>query len=150
MEVAVIVLVSIVGGFGLFIGIWVLVTSLLRTMARMTRKLDVDTGRLLRESSWGSGTINGIRARGCLRVAEHENGWVLRMAWVFGGGKLWLPKSGATIGRPKPGGLFSSRSLTIEYAGNRVHLYGSLGDFVAQNTFVGKNTANDAAADIGI
>lgn len=83
MERLEIALVSICGGAGLFIGIWLLVTGLLRTMAGMTKGLDVHTGVLLRESSWGSGSVNGVRARGCLRVAEYESGWLVRIAWLL-------------------------------------------------------------------
>jgi len=130
MELPMTVLISICGGVGLFIGIWLLVTTLLRVMAGMTTKLDVDSGVLLRESSWGSGSVNKVRARGCLRVAEHENGWIVRMVWILGNGKLWLPKDRARIGELKEGGLFSPKSRTIVCGEDQVRFFGSLADFV--------------------
>ena len=133
MEQLEIVLISIFGGVALFIGIWLLVTGLIRTMAGMTRKLDVDTGMLLRESSWGSGYVNRVRARGCLRVAEYERGWIVRIPWLLGGGKLWLPKSGARISRAPADRFFSPEGRAIECGTDRVRLYGSLADFVEQS-----------------
>jgi hypothetical protein len=130
MEPLGIVLISICGGVVFFIGFWLLITGLLRKMAGMTKELNVDTGMLLRESSWGSGTVNGVRARGCLRVAEYESGWIVRIARIFGDGKLWLPKSGARISQPKADGFFSSKYRTIECGSDRVYLFGELADFV--------------------
>lgn len=131
MEILTIVLVSICGGALFFVGFWLLITGLLRKMAGMTRELNADTGTLLRESPWGSGSVNGVRARGCLRVAEYERGWVVRIAALLGGGKLWLPKSGTTISQPTAEGLLTPRSRTIACGDDRVVLFGSLADFVA-------------------
>lgn len=126
-----IVLLSVFGGAVLFIGIWFLVTTLICKMAGMTRELDADTGMLLRESSWGSGYVNRVRARNCLRVAEYENGWLVQIAWLLGGGKLWLPKSGARI-QPDSGGLFSTKCRAIVCGKDHVRLTGGLADFVEQ------------------
>lgn len=135
MEPLGIVLISIGGGVVLFIGIWLFVTGLLRMMARMTTKLDADTGRLLRESTWGSGYVNGVRARGCLRVAEYENGWIVRIAWILGNGKLWLPKSGARISQPQTSaGFLSPKCSEIDCGSDRVRLFGGLADFVNTGT----------------
>jgi hypothetical protein len=86
---------------------------------------------LLRESSWGSGYVNGVRARNCLRVAEYENGWLVRIAWLLGGGKLWLPKSGAKI-QSETGGFFSTKFRVIVCGKDQVRLSGGLADFVDQ------------------
>ena len=129
METLTIVFLSVFGGIALFLCVWFLVTTLIRKMAGMTTELDVDTGMLLRESSWGSGYVNGVRARNCLRVAEYEKGWLVRIAWLLGGGKLWLPKSGARI-QPDSGGLFSMKCNAIVSGENRVRLVGGLADFV--------------------
>ena len=133
MEILGIVLVSVFGGVGLFIGIWLLVTGLLRKLAGMSTRLNADTGMLLRESSWGSGYVNGVRARGCLRVAEYESGWIVRIAWILGNGKLWLPKSGARISEPQAGGVFSQQSRTIVCGDDQVRLFGNLADFVNES-----------------
>jgi hypothetical protein len=128
-SVLAIVFISVFGGAALFIGVWVLVTTLIRKMAGMTRELDAHTGRLLRESSWGSGYVNGVRARNCLRVAEYENGWLVRIARLFGGGKLWLPKSGARI-QPERDGRFPTKCSAIVCGEDHVRLFGGLADFV--------------------
>jgi hypothetical protein len=126
-----IVLISVIGGAALFIGIWFLVTALIRQMAGMTKELDADTGRFLRESSWGSGYVNGARARNCLRVTEYENGWLVQIAWLLGGGKLWMPKSGARI-QPDRGGFLSTKCIAIVCGDDHVRLSGGLADFVEQ------------------
>ena len=133
MEPFSIVLLSIFGGVALFIAIWLLVTGLLRMMAGMRRKLNVDTGMLLRESTWGSGYVNGVRARGCLRVAEYDSGWVVRIAWLLGNGKLWLPKSEARISEPQAWGVFSQTSRMIVCGDDKVRLFGNLADFVQES-----------------
>jgi hypothetical protein len=114
-----------------FLSIWGLVTSLLRSMAGMTRTLDVSPGRLLRESSLGSGSVNGVRMRNCLRFEEYQDGWVARLPWILGDGKLWLPK-GETEVQPisEARGLFAPRHREIVYGRHRVLLYGGLVDFV--------------------
>lgn len=128
MEPLGIVLLSIFGGVALFIAIWLLVTGLIRMMAGMSRKLNVETGMLLRESAWGSGYVNGVRARNCLRVAEYEKGWIVRIAWIFGNGKLWLPKSRVIISEPQSGGVFSQEYRTIVCGDDEVRLSGSLAE----------------------
>ncbi len=133
MELFGLVLISILGGVVLFIGFWLLITGLLRKVAGMSRGLNVDTGRLLRESPWGSGSVNGVRARRCLRVAEYESGWIVRIAEVFGGGKLWLPKSGTKISQPQAGGLLSPEYSTIECGEDKVRLFGNLAEFVQES-----------------
>jgi hypothetical protein len=127
------VLISILGGVAFFIGLWLLITGVLRRVAGMSKSLSADTGRLLRESPWGSGSVNGVRARNCLRVAEYESGWIVRIAGIFGGGKLWLPKSGTRIGQSQAGGLFSPKYSTIVCGEDRVRLFGSLAEFVQES-----------------
>jgi len=124
-----IVLISVFGGAALFIVIWILVTALIRRMAGMTKELDADTGLLLRESSWGSGYVNGVRARNCLRVAEYANGWLVQIVWFLGGGKLWMPKSRARV-QPERGGSFSTKCSAIVCGEDHVRLLGGLADFV--------------------
>lgn len=130
------VFLILVGGVGLlvtsFAGIWFLVTRLLRALSGMTPALAVATGRPLRESPRGSGSVNGVRARGCLRVTEYERGWVVHLPWLFGNGKLWMPKDGVRIGAPQPGGLFRPRSRTLQSGKDRVRLDGNLAAFFEQ------------------
>ena len=115
---------------GLFIGIWLLVVLVLRAIAGMSRKLNVETGPLLRESAWGSGSVNGVPARRTLRVAEYEKGWLVRIAPILGDAKLWLPKEGAEVSKIAKGDVFRPRYRTIKSGDDRVRLTGTLADFV--------------------
>lgn len=114
----------------LFVGIWLLVSFLLRSMAHMSGKLDVETGSFIRESSRGSGSVNGVPARRTLRVAEYEKGWIVRIYPILGNGKLWLPKDGAEVSEINEGDVFRPRYRTIISGDNRVRLTGALADFV--------------------
>ena len=130
MEEFSLVLLPMAGAFGLFIGIWLFVVVLLRQMSGMTRNLEVPTGQLMRESSWGSGSVNKVSMRNCLRVAEYERGWLLRVSRIFGNGKLWLPKHDVDIGPVRCGGPFSPDSVMLQCGRDRVRLDGKLADFV--------------------
>ena len=116
-----------------FIGMWFFVTRHLRRMAGMAKGLDVDTGILARESSWGSGRVNGVGARSCLKISEYQNGWVVRMMSFFGGCKLWLPKDRADGGEIQKGGFLSLRSCTIVCEEDHVRLFGCLADFIVES-----------------
>ena len=96
----------------------------------MTRRLDTVTGEPLRSSRWGSASINGVGAKNCVKIEEYHDGFVLRMMWAFGGGRLWLPKSGLKIGEEKPRRLFVPRSRVLISGMNQVILFDRLTDFV--------------------
>jgi hypothetical protein len=111
--------------------VWLIGTTLIRTLARMTRTLDVETGPLLRESPWGSASINGLGVNNAVKVAEYPTGWLLQMMWLAGGGKLWLHKPEVTVGELKAAGFLSPRSRTLTTTEHNVRLYGRLADFIA-------------------
>ena len=108
---------------------WLFVTTLLRRGGRLTRRLQVETGSPMRESSWGSAFINGISAQGCVKLAEYHDGYVIRMMWVFGNGKLWLPKPGLRIGVIGPGVPRRRRVISGEH---ELLLFEELADFVGE------------------
>ena len=92
----------------------------------------MDTGRLLRESAWGSGVVNGVSTRRCLRVAEYEWGWMFQTTVVFGGGRLWLPRSLTQIGVVNKGGVLCPPYRTINCGKDSLRLTGNLADFFAE------------------
>lgn len=96
----------------------------------MEKRLDEVTGEPLRSSRWGSASINGMAARGCVKIEEHRDGFVMRMMWVFGGGRLWLPKRGLRVGEVQPPARLLPRNRLLESGPDRVVLYGELTQFV--------------------
>lgn len=75
-----------------------------------------------------------------MKVHEYEEGFLVRMMWIFGGGKLWLPREVIKIGSLEGGTLFISRSRILICGMNQVILHGRLADFV-------ENPNEDADAD---
>jgi hypothetical protein len=113
----------------LFVAMWVAVVTFLRNLTGMTTRLELPLGEPLRRSQWGSASINGVRARNCVRVEEYSDGFVVRMMWLFGDGKLWLPKLGLHVSKEQRT-LFLFRSQVLESGVNRVVLFGRLAEFV--------------------
>ena len=119
-----------------FAGLWFTVTTVLRNISGMTKRLEVATGEPLRCSKWGSASVNGVGARNCIKLEEHPDGFMVRMMWIFGGGRLWLPKAGLQVGDERPKRLFVPRSRTLISGMNQVILFDRLVDFVAAPSHV--------------
>jgi hypothetical protein len=113
-----------------FIGIWFLVTRVLRVKSGMGTVLNVEPGRQLRESNWGSAVINGVRARNCVKLIEYIEGWELRMMSMLGGGRLWIPKEDVHLSAPEQRDLFGQRMRTITSGEHTVRLIGGLAGFL--------------------
>jgi hypothetical protein len=114
-----------------FAGMWVVVTRVLRKMSRMVADLPFDPGSVLRESGWGSASINGVRFRNCVRIVEHRDGWVVRVMPLVGGGKLWLPKEHTDVGELAPRRLLMRRSRVVSSGENELRLFSQLAEFFA-------------------
>lgn len=114
----------------LFVAIWFAVISMLRNVAGMTRTLDVP-GDPLRSSRWGSAVINGVNAKGCAKIDEYADGFVIRMMAAFGGGRLWLPKSGLQMSEQRPRRIIVPRSRVLISGFDQVILFDRLADFMA-------------------
>jgi hypothetical protein len=116
----------------LFIGTWFTVARVLKPPAGMTRQLDVATGELIRASRWGTASINGFTARRCAKLEEYREGYVVGMMWLFGGGRLWLPKRGLQLSELRPGNFWGRpRSRVLISGMNQIILYDTLTEFVA-------------------
>ena len=113
-----------------FVGMWLFITRVLRGMCRMTSDLDFMPGPLLRESPWGSARINGVNASNCIKLAEYDDGWLLRIMPIFGRGKLWLPKQTIQIGNLDPGGFLAPKHRTIISGDHQIRLMGRLAEFI--------------------
>jgi hypothetical protein len=111
--------------------VWLIITTIMRLLSKITRTLEVETGLLLRESTWGSASVNGIGMNNCVKIAEYPTGWLVRTMWLTGGGKLWLHKSELRVEDLKPRNFLFPQSRTLFTHEHRVRLYGRLADFVA-------------------
>lgn len=115
----------------LFIGMWFTITRVLMCVAGMTRQLEIETGEPVRVSRWGSASINGVNAQRCVKIEEYREGYVVRMMWIFGGGRLWVPKSGLQVGEERPGSFWMPRSRVLISGMTHVILLDKLTAFVA-------------------
>jgi hypothetical protein len=113
-----------------FVGFWFFIASTLMRWSGMKRELDVEPGRMLRTSRWGSASINGVSARGCAKLEEYADGFVVRIAWIFGGGKLWIPKVGLKVSEERPRALLTPRSRVMMSGMNQVILFDQLTEFL--------------------
>jgi hypothetical protein len=113
-----------------FVGMWLVVARFLRSMSGMTDQLEVDPGPQLRSSGWGSASINGVTASNCAKIQEYQDGFVVRMMWIFGGGVLWLPKAFLRVSEKRPRRFIVPRSRILISGMNQVILYGKLADLL--------------------
>lgn len=98
-------------GFPLF---WVVICLSLMKMGGFSRSADLsDLGAFVASYGTGSGRINGIGLNRCLVVDRYEVGFVVRLWWIFGGGKLVVRDADIV-------GITSERRWWLEVA--RLHL----------------------------
>lgn len=111
-----------------FAGMWFLVISMLRTKMRMTKDdIGEASGPVLSDSGWGSAKINGVSVNNCIKVIEYEQGYLLKMMYIFGNGKLWIPKGEYIVKETKPKRMFLFPEIKkISSHNNSVELYGKL------------------------
>ena len=111
-------------GVGLFVAFWIALMRLMRRLARMTDRLPPDAGPLLRRSRAGNATINGARAKNCVRIYEYANGHAVRMSRIFGGGMVWLPRGATAIHAP------DADTCELRHQDHRIVLSGRLAAFM--------------------
>jgi hypothetical protein len=118
-----------------FVGMWLFMVAILMKFSGMKWQLEEQpAGKPYRSSRWGTVTVNGTMLKRCAKVDEFTEGYVIKAMWLFGGGKLWLPKAGLRIGGVAPGGWLSFRSRELRNGTDRVVLCGHLADFVNPRT----------------
>lgn len=109
---------------------WFGITSALRNMANMSKLIYVDVGSPTSTTKWGSGNVNGVSMRNCIRVVSHNKGFVLETQKIFGSGKLWLPKEEIVLGKITKKSFFKPKKLEIISENNRISLHGELIDAI--------------------
>jgi hypothetical protein len=117
-----------------FAALWLAIITVLKKVSGMGAATDIGPRQPLRESAWGSAIVNGISARNCLSIVEYADGYLLKMPWIFGGGRLWLGKADLQIGEEMPRSFFMPRRRALVSGSNKVTLYGHLADFVGPQT----------------
>ena len=119
--------------FVIFAVIWYGAVRLISRMARMDREIRAVKGPLLRESGWGSALVNGVSARGCVKAAVYENGILLSLMPLFGGGHLWLPNEAISVesSSPRRWWIVPARR-TLRCGDHRVTVYGALVDVLGE------------------
>lgn len=106
--------------------IWFLVMHILMGKSQMTKVLDVETGALLATSRWGNGTINGVFFNNSLKVLSYEKGYELRVIWIFGGARLWLPTVGMKVSLKQKSSFIRSQWIEIQSDTHEVLVKGRL------------------------
>lgn len=114
----------------LFVVVWTLVVGMIRRWSRMIDRLVFDPGPPLRQSGLGSGVVNGVELKNCLKVTEYDEGWLLSTMIIFGGGKLWLERAETEIGALEPPTWLRPKSRVVQFERHQVRLYGPLADLV--------------------
>ena len=92
----------------------------------MVKTLDVKTGKLIKKTGWGMAIINGVRGRGAVCVIKYENGFIIKFRPIFGGGKLWIPKSGFQIIKETEARFIMPSFKHIQSGSNEIKVYGDL------------------------
>ena len=124
-EAGIIVLVLLAGA-----GVWTFALTTINRMAKLTRGLRAQRGEPMRSSSWGSASINGVNANGCAKIDEYNEGYLLRLMPIFGGGGIWFPKGSVQPGSALPGRAIAPGSLTMKSGEDIAVVYGHLAAFL--------------------
>jgi hypothetical protein len=124
-------LLSFLLGLAAFAGLWLAMCILFNRLSGMPRRLEVDTGPVLRASRWGDAKINRVSWENCVRVVECVNGWLIQGHWLAGGGQLWLPRAQTRVGELQGIGELRGTHRLLEAGTDRVKLEGELAEFVA-------------------
>ncbi len=117
----------------LFIGMWFLIVKYLRTKTKMIAEpLPQENGVVISKSKWGSANINGVNTKNCVKLIEYNSGYLLKMMYVFGNGRLWIPKSSYTVVEHKGRrALLLPEYKKIVWGEHKVTLYGDLAKHIS-------------------
>jgi hypothetical protein len=110
---------------------WFVITTL-RRQAGMDKHVELPSTPILRTSRWGSATVNGVPGNNIFKIDEYDAGYLLRAMWIFGNGKLWLPKP-LKVGDVEPGNFFRRKRRIIISGFDQVILVDRLVDFIQPN-----------------
>ena len=119
--------------FIIIVMLWVISMIRRKIVLGLRYSIDSQFGGKIRCSNLGYAIINGDSISG-VRVEEYQNGWLLRLSWILGGGMLWLPRSNIMIGELEQGRFFFSPSRKIISGANMIILRGKLTDTISKST----------------
>lgn len=107
---------------------WFGIISLIMVVAGMSRKVDlIPLGEKLGELGTGSARIRGMNFSNCLIVDRYENGYLLRLWKIFGGGKMVIPDD--EIVDISERSAIIGRSVVMELRdGRSIRFFGHLAD----------------------
>jgi len=98
--------------------------------ANLVREITEHTGPKISSSGWyGRADINGMSFKNSIKVIHYEQGYVIKLFPIWGGGKLWMPKNELSIIEQTTDSLFTfNNSISIKSGDNAVLLYGKLAE----------------------
>ncbi len=106
--------------------LWFAMNRHIAKKANLVKEINVHTGPKLDHSSWrGRVRINGLYFKNSVKVVRYEQGCLLKLFPVFGGGKLWVPNKGLEVLEHDEAGWLSAERITIKSGDNRVMLSGN-------------------------
>jgi len=120
------ILVLLAAGFA----IWAVGRVLINRKAGLQGRLRVATGPVVRTSPWGSADVNGVGFMECVRVLECQDGWLVQLHWLLGGGKLWLPRSKTEIIGPDIADRSLADKAVLHSGPQHIRLEGELAEFI--------------------
>jgi len=111
---------------------WLVASAAVNYLIGLRRRLHVETGPVVRMSSWGDADVNGVGFRESVRIIEFDNGWLVQLHWLLGSGKLWLPRSRTRVSPAGSSDNVWATNRVLETGPHRIKLEGELAAFVAR------------------
>jgi hypothetical protein len=105
---------------------WFAVTRMFNSWLGLRTKLCESTGAFVSQTSWGTASINGYNASGCVRLLVYENGYALKIMPIFGGGLLWIPKDRYSVIGIRPKKYILQLRVDLDLNGKTIRLFGAL------------------------
>ena len=111
----------------LFLGMWLLITRTLMSLAGFSKDIDFESlGALVKPYGTGSVRIGLISFNNCVVVDRYEAGYLLRLWKIVGGGKRVILFSQITTIVERPYLLFMTSRVFELTKGKRMRFYGSV------------------------
>lgn len=110
--------------------IWRAIINYVTKKLHLVGEITEHTGPKMSSSGWrGRADINGMYFKNGVKVIHYEQGYVIKLSPVWGGGKLWLPKKGLVITGLKTDTIFDfNKSASLKSGANTILLTGYLVD----------------------
>jgi hypothetical protein len=124
-EIVIVVIILVI-----FILIWRAICQYISKKANLVKEITEHTGPQISSSGWGGrASINGMYFKNGVKVIHYEQGYVIKLIPIWGGGKLWIPKKEMSIIEQRTDTLFTfSKTVSIKSGDNAILLYGKLAE----------------------